>query len=135
MSFIQVERGAILIAFTVCVFFCFLFLGEMAFTVSHDPPHVVNVILVVFSRVLLGILLQNFDNFPATDAWSSIGRSNWEILIFFTSRVRLFPQSLKNVSLTTITRLQQYRTHHPCSIQSRWIPHYPTSPSIHRVTC
>lgn len=51
-----------LIALTICVLLCLFFLRKMSFAVGDHLPHVVDVVLVVFAWILLGILFKNGDN-------------------------------------------------------------------------
>lgn len=43
----------------------FLLLRQMPLAIRHDAAHVVDIVLVVFIRVLVGVLLEDGDDFAA----------------------------------------------------------------------
>lgn len=55
-----------LVAVRIGVLFGLLFLGEMALVVRSDLPHMCHIVVVILRRILLGILLQNFNDLPST---------------------------------------------------------------------
>jgi hypothetical protein len=48
-----------LITLTIRVLLRLLFLRKMPFTVCYDLPHVIDIVLLILVRILLGILLQD----------------------------------------------------------------------------
>ena len=55
-----------LIAVAICVLLGLFFLCEVALVVGGDAPHVLEVFVIVFGRVFLRVLLQNFNDLAAT---------------------------------------------------------------------